>query len=745
MSTKRRICVVTGSRAEYGLLRWVIDELHTDPEIELQLVVTGMHLAPEFGLTWKEIERDGYPIAERVEMLDPSDTPKGIARSIGRGIAGFGDTLERLQPDFLVLLGDRFEIFAAAQAALVATIPIAHIGGGDTTEGAYDEAIRHAITKMAHLHFVTNEQSARRVRQMGEDSAALHVVGSPGLDNLRRLSLLDRATLARELGATFKGRNLLVTFHPVTLEPGASERQFQALLDALDTLGAKVGLFFTKPNADTGGRALTRMLDTWVTARPNACVYTSLGQQRYLSLMAQVDAVVGNSSSGLYEAPSLHKPTVNIGDRQRGRLAADSVIHCEPTRDSISAALAAAAVLDCSRTTNPYGDGHSAPRIVAALKAVSDPRALLKKRFHLAGEIRSYDRTFVIAEAGVNHNGSLDVALQLVAVAAAAGADAVKFQTFKAERLASVRAQKAVYQTENTGEGGGQLEMLRRLELSREAHHTLAARCRELGIAFMSTAFDLESLHFLAGFEMPAVKIPSGDVTAAPLVLEAARLGRPIILSTGMCTLEEIREALGVIAFGLIGSGAPSRAAFEVAYASAAGREALARRVTLLHCVTEYPAPPADANLRAMESMRAAFDLPVGYSDHTLGTAVSLAAVARGATVIEKHFTLDRTLPGPDHLASLEPAELAAMVRDIRCIEQALGSTSKGPSEAELRNRPIARRSLVAAVEIRRGEPFSAINLTIKRPGDGVPPINYWDFVGRKATRDYAVDEAIEP
>lgn len=386
MAAKRRISVVTGSRAEYGLLRWVIDELHRDPEIDLQLVVTGMHLSPDYGLTWKEIERDGYPISERVEMLEGSDSPKGIARSIGRAVAGFGEVFERLQPDIVVLLGDRFEVFAAAQAALVSNVPIAHIAGGDTTEGAYDEAFRHGITKMAHLHLVTNELAARRVVQMGEDPAMVRIVGSPGLDNLRRLALLDRETLRTELGGVFRARNLLVTFHPVTLEPGGSTQHFTALLEALDSLGIHTGLFFTKPNADTGGRALGAMLEAWAASRPNAHVYTSLGQLRYLSLMAQVDVVVGNSSSGLYEAPSLHKPTVDIGDRQRGRLAADSVIHCDPNRASIAAALAAAFQRDCSRTLNPYGDGHSSTRIVAALKVMPGPQSVLKKRFHLVGE-----------------------------------------------------------------------------------------------------------------------------------------------------------------------------------------------------------------------------------------------------------------------------------------------------------------------------------------------------------------------
>lgn len=355
------------------------------------------------------------------------------------------------------------------------------------------------------------------------------------------------------------------------------------------------------------------------------------------------------------------------------------------------------------------------------------------------------DHTFVIAEAGVNHNGSLKLALELVDAAAQAGADAVKFQTFKAERLVSVHARKAAYQVANTGQDGTQLEMLRSLELTEGDHRALVARCAERGIAFMSTGFDIESLRFLAGFAMPAIKIPSGDVTAAPLVLEAARVGQPLIVSTGMCTLAEVKEALGVIAYGLVGGGhSPSRAAFAAAYASETGRAALAEKVTLLHCVTDYPASFAEVNLRAMDVLKDAFGLPVGYSDHTLGTSVALAAVARGATVLEKHFTIDSTLPGPDHRASLEPVEMASLIRQVREIEAALGASHKKPSPAELRNRPIARRSLVAARPIRRGERFSDANLAIKRPGGGLAPIMYWELIGREATRDYAADEMVD-
>lgn len=382
--SRRRICVVTGSRAEYGLLYWVLHELRAAADVELQLVATGMHLAPEFGLTVREIERDGFVIARHVDMLLSGDTAAATAKSIGLGVIGLSDALESLAPELLLVLGDRFEILAAVQAALVHNIPVAHIAGGDTTEGAFDEAIRHSITKMAHLHLVTNEPAARRVRQLGEDPRRIHVVGSPGLDHLRRTALLGRAELEQTLGAPLGARNLLVTFHPVTLEPGEGERQFAELLAALDTLGPDTTIWFTRPNADTGGRAISAALDTWAATRGERVhVHASLGQLRYLSLMAQVDAVVGNSSSGLYEAPSFRVPTVDIGDRQRGRLAAASVLHCAPERGAIRAALDQAATLDCSQVENPYGDGRSAERIVALLRGLPPAAELLKKSFHL--------------------------------------------------------------------------------------------------------------------------------------------------------------------------------------------------------------------------------------------------------------------------------------------------------------------------------------------------------------------------
>ena len=384
MNAPRKVAVVTGSRAEYGLLYWVLHDLRAAAGVELQLIVTGMHLSPEFGMTVNVIEKDGFAIARRVEMLLSSDTAGGVAKSMGLGVMGMSDALEQLRPDVVLVLGDRFEILAAVQACLVHNIPVAHIAGGDTTEGAFDESIRHAITKMAHVHFVTNELSARRVRQLGEDPRHVHVVGNPGLDHLKRMPLLDRAALADSLGAPLGARNLLITFHPVTLEPGESERQFGELLAALEATGDDTTLWFTRPNADTGGRAISALLDSWAAKHPaRVHVHSSLGQLRYLSLMAQVDAVVGNSSSGLYEAPSFRIPTVNIGDRQRGRFATSSVLDCAPERFAIQATLVRALTLDCSAVVNPYGDGESSARIVSALAALPPRAELLKKHFHL--------------------------------------------------------------------------------------------------------------------------------------------------------------------------------------------------------------------------------------------------------------------------------------------------------------------------------------------------------------------------
>lgn len=381
MSVKRKICVVTGTRAEYGLLYWLMKGIQAEAGLQLQTIATGMHLSPEFGLTYKTIEEDGFVIDAKVEMLLYSDTPAGVAKSIGLGVIGFADALERLKPNIMVVLGDRFEIFAAATAALVAKIPVAHIAGGDTTEGAYDEAFRHSITKMAHLHFVTNEDSAKRVRQLGENPNHIYTVGNPGLDYIKRMNLLNRNELQEKLGFRFRKKNLLITFHPATLDDSPSSFQFQALLDALDRLGEDVGLIFTKPNADNEGRALHLMIDGFVASHPHAKAFVSLGQVVYLSTIAQADAVVGNSSSGLYEAPSFKKPTINIGDRQKGRIRASSVIDCEPDSDAIFNAITGAFTMDCTHTVNPYGDGESSSRIIRILKTIPNPAVLLKKHF----------------------------------------------------------------------------------------------------------------------------------------------------------------------------------------------------------------------------------------------------------------------------------------------------------------------------------------------------------------------------
>ncbi len=353
---------------------------------------------------------------------------------------------------------------------------------------------------------------------------------------------------------------------------------------------------------------------------------------------------------------------------------------------------------------------------------------------------------FVIGEAGVNHNGDIRLALDLIDVAAAAGVDAVKFQSFQADSLVTRSAEKAQYQIDNTGESGGQHEMLTRLQLTDDAHRQLFERCAARGIAFMSTAFDAASLEMLVRLGMPAIKVPSGDITCAPMLLQAARLQQRLIVSTGMSTLTDIEQALGVLAFGLTREGVPAnRADCEAAYFSPEGRAALAHHVTLLHCVTQYPAPPEAVNLRAMDTMAAAFGLPVGYSDHTAGIEIAIAAVARGASVIEKHFTLDRSLPGPDHAASLEPDALAQMVRGIRAVELALGHPLKQPATTEIGNRAVARRSIVAGRAIAQGERLDLDMLACKRPGNGMSPMDIWALQGQLATRNYATDEPIAP
>ena len=353
---------------------------------------------------------------------------------------------------------------------------------------------------------------------------------------------------------------------------------------------------------------------------------------------------------------------------------------------------------------------------------------------------------YVIAEAGVNHNGSLKLAQQLVDAAAAAGADAVKFQTFRAEDLATAQAPKAAYQAKTTGSRESQLQMLKKLELSPAAHRTLIARCRRRGVDFISSPFDATSLRMLTHtLRLPVLKIPSGEITNGPLLLQAARSGRRIILSTGMSVLSEIEAALGVLAFGMLGAlREPSRANFAQAYRSAAGQRRLRDRVVILHCVTDYPTRFADVNLRAMDTLRAVFGLPVGLSDHSQGIAVPIAAAARSARVIEKHLTLDRDLPGPDHRASLEPGEFAAMVTGVRQVQMALGDGLKRPTASELRNARTARKALVAARSIARGERYSPRNLTAKRAGGGRSPLDYWELVGKPAPRRLRKDEAVE-
>lgn len=380
----RKVCVVTGTRAEFGLLKWLMQKIQSHPELELQVLATGMHLSPEFGSTYREIEEAGFIIHGRVEMLLSADTNTAVTKSMGLGLIGFSDAYERLQPDVVVILGDRFEIFAAASAALIAGIPLAHIHGGETTEGAFDEAIRHSITKMSHLHFVAAEEYRQRVIQLGETPARVFNVGGMGIDAIKRIDLLNRRELEQALDFQFGKKNLLITFHPVTLEGGeSSSGQMAELLRALNEL-QDTRLIFTMPNADTGGRALSEMVREFVESNSNACMFQSLGQLRYFSCLAQVDGVLGNSSSGLLEAPSFKIGTINIGDRQKGRLKAPSVLECQPLKQDILRALeqmySPKFQQQLLSVGSPYGKG-GASEAIAGVLAEFPLENILKKQF----------------------------------------------------------------------------------------------------------------------------------------------------------------------------------------------------------------------------------------------------------------------------------------------------------------------------------------------------------------------------
>ncbi|UJF25326.1 UDP-N-acetylglucosamine 2-epimerase [Suttonella sp. R2A3] len=380
----RKICVVTGTRAEYGLLYWLMKELQAEPTFELQLIVTGMHLSPEFGLTYQEIEKE-FTINKKIEMLLSSDTAVGISKSIGLAQISFAEAYDELNPDIVVLLGDRYEIFAAASAAMVAKIPIAHLHGGETTEGLIDESIRHSITKMSHLHFTATEEYCNRVIQLGEDPTRVFNVGGMGIENIHRLQLLSKEAFEDSIDFKLAEKNLLITFHPVTLESATSENQFSELLKALDELEG-THLIFTKANSDTDGRIINQMIDGYVANNKHKAVgFTSLGQLRYLSALQYVDAMVGNSSSGLAEAPSFHIGTINIGDRQAGRIKADSVIDCDPTKESIQKAFdklySSQLQQRLKSSINPYGEGKAGIKIVKVLKDAK-LKNILKKKFY---------------------------------------------------------------------------------------------------------------------------------------------------------------------------------------------------------------------------------------------------------------------------------------------------------------------------------------------------------------------------
>lgn len=378
----RKICVITGSRAEYGLLSGLMRAIKEDESLELQVIATNMHLSPEFGLTYKEIERDGFFINKKVEMLLSSDTANATTKSVGLATIGFADAYEDLKTDMIVVLGDRYEILAAVSAALFYKIPVAHLHGGEITEGAYDDCIRHAITKMSHLHFTSTEEYRQRVIQLGEDPKRVFNVGAPGIENIKKVPLMGKKELESTLdGFTFNDKTILITYHPVTLENSTAEEQIQNLLSALDEYH-DIKIIFTLPNSDTDGRVIIRLINEYVSKhQEKAIAYPSLGLKRYLSALQFVKAVVGNSSSGIIEVPSFGIPTLNIGDRQKGRIAADSVINCGTSKKDILEGLDN--VLNSGHTEihNPYEGKNTTSDILHVLKTYP-LEGLIQKTFY---------------------------------------------------------------------------------------------------------------------------------------------------------------------------------------------------------------------------------------------------------------------------------------------------------------------------------------------------------------------------
>ena len=383
----KRIGIMTGTRAEYGLLKSLMQEINKDNDLELYLIVSGMHLSPEFGMTYKEIEEDGFEINAKVEMLLSSDSPAGISKSIGLGVIGFADEFQRADLDMLILLGDRYEALSAAICALVMRIPIAHLHGGELTEGAIDEGIRHSITKMSYLHFTSTEQYRNRVIQLGENPERVFYVGALGVENIKKINLMTKEELERSIHFEIDENTVVVTYHPVTLENNTVEEQFLNLLEVLDR-NPKIRMIFTKANADTNGRIVNELIDKYAAQNSErACAFMSLGQKRYLSALKYCRIVIGNSSSGIIEAPSFGKPIINIGDRQKGRICADSVINCGYTQQEIQQAMETALTKEfenkASNCRNPYEKENTAANIISVIKDyLLNDKIKLKKGFY---------------------------------------------------------------------------------------------------------------------------------------------------------------------------------------------------------------------------------------------------------------------------------------------------------------------------------------------------------------------------
>ncbi|VVC01255.1 UDP-N-acetylglucosamine 2-epimerase [uncultured archaeon] len=732
----KKIAFFSGGRWEYGLLKPVMQKVRDDGGMKLLLIAGGAHSAGKFGGTIDYIRQDGFAVDYTVQTVQQKDDRVHLAYAMAAAMREAAEILQKEKPDCIVLLGDRSELFAVAAAALTVGVPIVHLHGGEVTGGGLDEYFRHSISKMASVHLAATELAGRRLLRMGERPERVHVTGSIGFESAGKIAKNKEG--ASPLLAKLKLNDFtpfaLVVHHPLSTSPELACGELEEIVRGV--LAAGLNALILAPNSDPGHERLLASVDKMQKAQKNRVRFIpSLKQEEYFLALGESKAMVGNSSSGIIEAAALGVPFVNVAGRQEGRErganAADAKADAADITAKIKRVLSAEFRKEMESGKNPYDIAGSAQAAYEILRATDFGAMHGPKKFYDGAkdgsliaigqrEIGNGRPCFIIAEAGVNHNGKLPLALRMVDAAKKAGADAIKFQTFNVAALASETAQMADYQIKNTGKKRKQADMLRELELDAAEFGRIKEHCDKAGILFLSTPFDGPSVDLLAGLRMAAYKVASGEITNLPLLARIAGEKKPVILSSGMADMGEVEAAVRFL------------------------RMHGCSQLAVLQCTSSYPAPADSLNLRVMRTLRERFGIPAGFSDHSVGILAPTLAVAMGANIIEKHFTLDKKMKGPDHAASLEPDELAEMVRQIRLAEKMMGNAEKKMQGIEASTRAAARKGIFAAHGLHKGTILREADLTTKRPMSGVPAERFFEVVGRRLARDVAAGSALQ-